>query len=61
MVIINKNGQFDIGCCHYNWLMATIPFNEITAYIVNETRFIVSTYEYKKADKWYETYQLEET
>lgn len=51
MIIKNKHGEFQLNSSHYNWLVATYSFDEITAKIVTKTRFINSSWEYEKANK----------
>jgi hypothetical protein len=51
MVIKNLHGEFELNSSHYNWLTHHIVFNNIDDLIVSKTRFIVSSYEYKKANE----------
>lgn len=51
MIIKNKHGQFELNSSHYNWLMRSYCFQDITAEIVQKTLFINSSWEYEKADK----------
>lgn len=49
MIIKNKNGEFQLNSCQYNWLTHHMVFDDIDEFIVSKIRFIVSTYEYEKA------------
>lgn len=51
MIIINKNGRFEVSASQYNYLMHRFAFNEIDQDIITKTNFINSTWEYEKADK----------
>lgn len=51
MVIKNKNGEFSLTAPQFNYLTNTFIFNEINKELVTKTNFIVSTYEYEKADE----------
>ena len=58
MIIINKNGEFQVNAEQYNYLTHTFQFNEINSEIVTKTRFINSTWEHVKADKIFKNSEI---
>jgi len=54
MVIKNNNGEFSVSAAQYNYLMSKFEFNRINLDIVNKTNFINSSWEYAKADEYFE-------
>jgi hypothetical protein len=54
MVIKNNNGTFSVNAAQFNYLMSKFEFNLINWDIVHKTNFINSTWEYSKADEYFE-------
>jgi hypothetical protein len=54
MVIKNNNGEFSVNAAQFNYLMSKFEFNLINWDIVQKTNFINSTWEYCKADEYFE-------
>lgn len=49
MIIINKNGEFEVSAPQFNFLTHNFIFDEINAELVSRTNFITSTWDYDKA------------
>ena len=54
MIIKNRNGEFSINASQYNYLIHKFQFNMINWDILYKTNFINSTWEYIKADEYFE-------
>jgi hypothetical protein len=54
MIIKNNNGEFEVNACQYNYLIHNFEFKMINWDVVHKTSFINSTWEYTKADEYFE-------
>lgn len=54
MIIKNNNGEFPVNAAQYNYLTRKFEFNMINWDIIHRTNFINSTWEYDKADEYFE-------
>ncbi len=54
MIIKNKNGEFSVNASQFNYLMSKFNFDCINWNIIHRTNFINSSWEYLKADEYFE-------
>lgn len=54
MIIKNNNGSFSVNAVQYNYIISKFEFNKINLDIVFKTNFTNSTWEYNKADEYFE-------
>jgi hypothetical protein len=54
MIIKNTNGEFEVNAAQYNYLIHKFIFKLINWHIVHKTSFINSSWEYTKADEYFE-------
>lgn len=54
MIIKNNNGEFPLNAAQFNYLIHKFEFNMINWDIIHRTNFINSSWEYAKADEYFE-------